>query len=51
MVRAQAAHVFLKGNLVEFESNDRYPVVVLYVSLQQAIAAADLGSMLAISDH
>jgi hypothetical protein len=49
--RANAAHAFLKGYLVEFESSDRYSVMDLYVSLQQAVAAADLGSAPGIPDH
>src|SRR3989442_14964080 len=46
--RAHAAHVLLQGHLVEFESSDRYSVVILYVPLQQTMAAADLGGALGI---
>ena len=32
--RAQAAHVLVQGDLVEFETGNWYPVVILYVLLQ-----------------
>ena len=49
--RAHAAQVLLQSHLVQFEAGDRFSITVLYVSLQQSIAAADLSRARAIPDH
>jgi len=49
--RAHAAQVLLQSHLVKFETGDRFSIAVLYFSLQQSIAAADLSRARAIPDH
>src|ERR1700741_5390411 len=49
--RAHAAQVLLQSHLVQLEAGDWFSIAVLYVSLQQSIAAADLSRARAIPDH